>query len=425
MNSDKRELDIVRLGAQGDGIAETASGPVYVPGTLPGERVAAAVGGERGRLLEILRPSADRVAPPCRHFGSCGGCAAQHIGAPLYRAWKRDMVRVAFAHRGLEPEIGELVAVPPGSRRRVTLGAEKRGGQVMLGFREEGTHTLVDLEVCPVVVPAIERALPGLREMADVMLAEDGGLRLTVTAANGGLDVALEGIDKPALDAKSIEGRSLEAKARARIARIAAAIGALRVTAGGQLVVQSAAPKLVLGGAEVVLPPAPFIQATAEAEAAIAEILTAATHKAKRVADLFSGLGTFTFALARRARVSAYDGDRPAIEALTVAVRSAQGVKPIEARVRDLIGEPLSRVELDGFDAVVFDPPRGGAKAQAEMLARSKVPVVCAVSCNPATLARDCRILVDGGYRIERVTPIDQFVWSPHVEAVAVLRRAG
>lgn len=422
MSPDARELEIVRLGAQGDGVAETPAGPVFVPRALPGERVRAEVAGGQAsghaRLIEVLAASPDRVAAPCRHFGACGGCVAQHMSEGVYRDWKREMVGTAFAHRALRMVLDDMVIIAPATRRRVALGAEKRGGSVSLGYREEGTHTLVDIGSCPVMLPAIGEALPGLRRIADAALPEDGALRMTVTAVQGGLDVALDGTDNHVLDTKA-----LDAKARARIAHLAAAVGALRVTASGHLVIQSAAPKLSLGGADVILPPTSFVQATAEAEAAIGAVLVEATRKAKRIADLFSGAGTFTFLLARRARISAYDGDRPAIEALAVAAKGAMGTKPIEARVRDLFAEPLSRTELDGFDAVVFDPPRAGAKAQAEMLARSKVPVVCAVSCNPATLARDCRILVDGGYRIERVVPVDQFVWSPHVEAVAVLRR--
>ena len=421
MSSDSQELDIVRLGAQGDGVADLPTGPVFVARALPGERVAADVRGERGRLVEIVRASLERVDPPCPHFGTCGGCVAQHMGAALYRDWKRDMVRTAFAHRGLEPHVEEMIVVPPGTRRRATFGAVKREGHSTFGFHEEGTHTLVDLAVCPVVVPAITQALPGLRKIADAALAQGGEMRMAVTAAMGGLDVALES------DGENTGRLPMDTKARARIARLAAETGVLRVTANGELVVQSVAPRFMIGGVEVMLPIASggaiFIQATAEAEVAIGAMLAAATKKARRIADLFCGLGTFTFGLARHARVFAADGDKTTIEALTTATKAAQGIKPIETRLRDLFNEPLSRQELDGFDAVVFDPPRAGAKAQAEMLAKSKVPVVCAVSCNPATLARDCRILVDGGYSIVRVVPVDQFVWSPHIEAVAVLQR--
>ncbi len=411
--AERTKLEIARLGALGDGVAETPAGPVYVARALPGELVAVEVAGDRGKLVAIERASAERVPPACRHFGSCGGCVSQHIGERLYRDWKRDMVRTAFAHRGLEPAIEDMVAVPPGRRRRATFAVLRQGSRTLLGFHEEGSHVLVAIGHCPVVLPQIEAALPALLAIGEGLPLKDGDkARLSVTATPDGLDVA-------AFDVTGAIG----AAGQSRIAEIAAAAGIIRVTSSNHIVMQQAVPRLVLGGASVAVPPAAFIQATAEAEVAIAAIIADATRKAKRVADLFCGLGTFTFGLARRARVLAVDGDRVAVETLATAARAAPGIKPLETRVRDLLREPLSRTELAEIDAVVLDPPRAGAKAQAEMLARSKVPLVCAVSCNPATLARDCRILVDAGYSIERVVPIDQFVWSPHVEAVAVLRR--
>ena len=406
------EIEIARLGAQGDGIAGTASNPLYVPYALPGERVRIAHGDGRTRLVEVIRPSADRIAPVCRHFGICGGCVAQHMAADVYRRWKRDSVAQAFAHRGLDVTIGEVVGVAPASRRRAVLEARRDGAAVVLGFHAGGSHDIVDIAACPVLVPAIEAALPALRELAAAVLAPRDTCRMTITAAGNGLDLAL---DAAAAD--------IPALARARLSQLAARAGIVRLTANGVLVVQTAVPTLELGGTTVRLPPATFIQACAEAETAIAGIIAGAVGKSKRVADLFCGIGTFTFRLAAKARVLALDSDQPALAALHEAARHAQGLKPIEVRTRDLLREPLSRGELDDLDAVVLDPPRTGAKAQAEMLAKSKVPIVAAVSCNPATLARDARILVDGGYVIEAVTPIDQFVWSQHVEAVAVLRR--
>lgn len=412
--TERMTLTVQRLGAQGDGVADTPGGPVYISGALPGERAVVDVDDSRGRAIEILDRSPRRTEPPCPHFGVCGGCTAQHMAPALYVEWKREMVRTAFAHRGLEPAIEDVVTVPAGSRRRATFAARRAQGEVILGFHEEGSHRLVDLHACPVMVARIEQSLPALRAIADALLptAPSDPIRLSVAAATEGLDLTLA--DLPG---------KIEAVSQSRIAEIATRMGIVRVSAGNNLVMQSAVPHLAIGGASVALPPASFTQATREAEEAIAAVLADATRKARRIADLFCGLGTFTFGLARRARVLAVDGDRPALAALAAAAKATPGVKPVETRARDLMREPLSRMELGEFDAVVLDPPRAGAKAQAEMLARSKVPVVCAVSCNPATLARDCRILVDGGYAIERVVPIDQFLWSPHIEAVAVLRR--
>lgn len=413
--AERIELRIARLGAQGDGVAETPAGTVFVPRTLPGELVVAEVSGDRARMIDIIEANADRVAPVCPHFGTCGGCAVQHMSGDVYRRWKRDLVVTAFAHRGLQPLVEDVIAVGAGRRRRATFAAMRRGGETILGFHEEGSHALVGISTCPVMLPAIEQALPALRAICDLVLPvrdKEAKVRLSVTATPEGLDVMLTDVTE-----------KIGPSVQARIADIAGAAGIIRVMSEGSIVTQSAAPRLSVGGSVVTLPPGAFIQATAEAEAAIAGVLADATRKAKRIADLFCGLGTFTFGLARKARVIAADGDKAALAALQVAAKATPGIKPLEIRHRDLLREPLSRSELAEIDAVVFDPPRAGALAQCESIARSKVPVVCAVSCNPATLARDCRILVDAGFAIERVVPIDQFVWSPHVEAVAVLRR--
>jgi len=406
-------LEIGRLGARGDGIADRPGEAVCVPFALPGETIRAEVGGGRARLVEILKASPDRVRPVCRHFGQCGGCAAQHMSDRLYAKWKQGIVTSAFAHRGIAAQVAPLRRVGLNSRRRAYLGVMRRGIKAVIGFREEGSHTLVDLAECPVLDPAIAGAIDRLREMAIVAMPEGRGGRLLVTRLDQGLDVAFDNGRK-----------ALSPDAREKLAALAEAAGVRRLTVAGEAVVETGSLVLTTGGVAVELPPGAFIQAVPEAEAMLIElVLEAAPRKAKKVADLFCGLGTFTFALARGAAVAALDGDRRAIGALTGAAKRTQGLKPIETRVRDLFREPLSVKELEPFDAVVFDPPRAGAAAQAERLAKSQVPVVVAVSCNPATLARDARTLVDGGYTMGPVTPIDQFVFSPHVEVVTTFRR--
>ena len=302
--------------------------------------------------------------------------------------------------------------VAPHSRRRAAFGVARRGDEVVLGFRREGTHTLVDLIECPVLDPLIVEALPVLRELARLALPSGAGGRLIVTRVEDGLDVAIE------------EGKArLAPETSAILARRAAEARLQRQGVFGQLVYMDRVPSIRLGGVRVELPRGAFLQAVPEAEAIMTDNVLREVGKARRVADLFSGLGTFTFPVARRARVFAVDADRRAIEALEAAARAASGLKPISAKVRDLMREPLSRGELEGFDAVVLDPPRAGAKAQVEMLARSTVPKIIMVSCNPATAARDARILIDGGYRIGSITPIDQFIYAPHLEIVTVLHR--
>jgi 23S rRNA (uracil1939-C5)-methyltransferase len=404
---DAPALDIVRLGAQGDGIAPGPDGERFVPFALPGERVRE---GSQGLPAIMSSPSPERRAPICKHFGTCGGCVAQHMSDALYAEWKRGIVVEALRHRGLDPDVAPLARIPPATRRRAVLTAQRTASGVVLGYHRRRSHELFAVEECPVLTPAIVLQLAALRAVIATLDATD--VRVTVLATPSGLDVELDA-EKPALASKVAR----LVQAAAPLARIA------RVSTNGATVFEHTRPMLDIDGTAVVPPPGAFVQAVGEAERLMAEAVLQATPKAKRIADLFTGIGTFTLRLARRTRVLAIDSDRRAIAALEAAARQGQGLKPIETRVRDLFRDPLSPRELDVFDAVVFDPPYAGAKVQAEALARAKVPVVAAVSCNPATLARDLRILVDGGYRIERIVPIDQFLYSAHVETVAILRR--
>lgn len=408
--SERREFLITRLGAQGDGVAESEGAPVFVPFALAGERVLADVDGERGRLLRVLQPSAERIAPICRHFGTCGGCAVQHLSSDAYRAWKRGLVTSAFAARGFDIDVDELVE-PGGKRRRAVFSIERNDRGVAIGFHEAQSHTLVAIDECPVLEPKIVAALAALNALVAPLISKRGA-RLTVTLTKSGLDVLLDGIE-----------RRLTPDIRSRLASGASALRLARFAVGNDVVVETLPPFFSFGTVDVGLPPGGFVQAVAEAEAEMVRRILTALGKIKTVADLFCGIGAFTFPLAARAKVLAFDGNQPAIEALNAAAKKATGLKPIAARARDLFREPLSPLELNEHDAIVFDPPRAGAEAQAQRLAKSKVKTVVAVSCNPATLARDARHLVDGGYKIQSVTPIDQFVYSAHVEAVAVFRR--
>ena len=405
------ELRIDRVGAQGDGVAESVMGPVFVLLTLAGELVRAEVSGERGRLLAVLEASPDRVAPVCCHFGACGGCALQHMAAPVYASWKQAQVVAAFRSRGIDADVSEVIACA-GKRRRAVFSAKRTSSGAVLGFHEAGSHDLVDLAMCPVVDERIVAALPALRDLLSPLVSRRGEVRVIATWTEAGLDIALEDI-----------GQTLTPELRAHIAKASQAGRFARVSIASDLAFETLAPFLTMGAADVVLPPGVFLQAVAEAEVAMAELVVRAVGKAKNVIDLFSGVGAFTLRLAKASKVLAADSDKHAIAALFAASKKTSGLKPIEALVRDLFREPMSATELNAYDAIVFDPPRSGAEAQAKMIARSKVKTVVAVSCNPATLARDARILIDGGYRIESITPVDQFLYSPHIEVVAVLRR--
>lgn len=407
----EREFVIDRLGAQGDGVADVDGRMVFVPFALAGERVEADVEGERGRLMRVLEPSPERVVPICKHFGKCGGCSVQHLSPDTYAAWKRALVVNAFQARGLEPDVDALQR-PNGKRRRAALKALRSQSGIELGFHEAASHALVAIEECPVLEPKIVSALPAIGKLIAPLLPKRDEARVTITYTKSGLDVEVDDTE-----------RKLSPEIRTGLASGASAIGLARLVVGGDIVVETLQPFLTFGPAEVSLPPGVFVQAVEAAETEIAQRILAAVGKTKKVADLFCGLGAFTFPIAAKARVSAFDGSKAAVTSLSDAARKTSGLKPISAVVRDLFREPLSPLELNEHDVVVFDPPRAGADAQSQRIARSKVKTVVAVSCNPATLARDARHLVDGGYKIESVTPVDQFIYSAHVEVVAVFRR--
>ena len=340
------------------------------------------------------------------------------MGPKLYAEWKRGIVVEAFRQRGLEADVGPLTAVVAHSRRRATFSAVRAGSKIHLGYHERASHTVCDINSCPVLSPQIEAALPSLKVIAGLVLSNGKGeeARITVTLAKHGLDVAVTGA-----------GRKIDARGRIEAIGLAQKAGIQRLIVDGDAVLAGAIPVVTVSGVDVALPDQTFLQAVPEAEDHIAKMVMAGLSglKSKKasVADLFCGLGTFTFAVAKTARVFAVDGDTAAIAALSAAAKHVQGIKPIEARRRDLFRDPLSERELRDFDAVVLDPPRAGTAAQVATLAKSKVPIIVMVSCNPATLARDVRTLVDGGYTLGPVTPIDQFLWSAHVEVVAILTR--
>jgi 23S rRNA (uracil1939-C5)-methyltransferase len=406
-------VTIDSLGHEGDGIADTSSGRVFVPLALPGEEVRVERNGERARLLEVLSPHRDRVAPICRHFGTCGGCALQHLAMPAYLDWKREQLIRAFAQRGIEAPVEPTFAAGPRTRRRAVLTAIGVSGGARLGFHIGRSHELLDIEECPVLVPAIESRIPQLRKLAGIVFQPGQRGRLTVLAADNGLDIAIDRERWKPPDRALLQ----------KLAAFGAASWIARISLDGEPVVQNLRPQIGAGGVTLYPTPSGFTQASREAEAAMADAILAGAERGAPIADLFAGIGTFTLRLARHAPVTAVESDRAAVAALSDAARFSTGLKPIKAERRDLFQSPLAPHELKSFGTVVFDPPRAGASRQAEALAQSKVPRVVAVSCNPATLARDTRILLDGGYRLTRVLPIDQFTWSAEIEAVATFER--
>ena len=403
------------MGGEGDGVA---AGPIYVPLSLPGERVRVAGTGDRRRLLEVLEASPERVDPPCPHFGACGGCVAQHWAMAPYLAWKRDRIVQTLARQRIETEVLPIVASPPGSRRRVALHARKGDkGRARLGYKMRGSWNLVAIDTCLIADPKIVAALPALERVAAPLLEHPKSApTLHVTLADEGLDIDVTGVER--------KSGGLSADARMRLAELAAEAGLARLTLDGEIAyMDQAAPSVRLDGVRVMLPPGAFLQAVPAAERAMASFVAEAAAGAQRIADLFCGVGTFTFGLARIAPVYAADGAAPAIAALNAALATAPGLKGVTAEARDLARRPLLAEEMRKIDTVVFDPPRAGAAEQSAEIARSGVPRAIGISCNPATFARDARTLIDAGFRLERVAPVDQFLWSPHTELIGVFSR--
>ena len=407
------ELEARALGARGDAVLD---GPVYAPGLLPGERARLEIRGERGRVLERLSDSPDRAEPGCPVADRCGGCSVRHMAEPAYRVWKRGLAEDALRRAGVPATLAPLVDAHGDGRRRASFHAARIGAKFLFGFNERAGDRIADLMDCPVSTDEIRAAIPALREIAALALPGEGRIDLAVAACDPGLDIALSGV------------KSVDLPLREAIARHAAARGWARVSVNREPVVEAAPPVVSFGGVEVVPPPGGFLQATAAGEAALAAVVEEAARRIpggpKFAVDLFAGSGAFALRLARQCRVLAIEGEAGPLQALRRAADRTPGLKPVDARVRDLAVEPLSVRELEGADLVVLDPPRAGAKAQMERLSDSRVPVICSISCNPPTFARDAAILIDGGYRLAGpILPVDQFRWTGHLELAAIFER--
>jgi 23S rRNA (uracil1939-C5)-methyltransferase len=402
---------IDRLGAQGDGVANTETGPVFVPFTLPGETVTAAREKDRATLMAVIERSPQRVEPPCRHFGDCGGCALQHLERGAYDNWKRDKVVEALKRERIEATVAATIPCPPASRRRVVFTARRTEAGILLGYNRAHSHTIVDIEECPIAVPEIVAALGRLRALAGLICNTSKPFHMTVTQTASGLDIAAVDSGKPVESARTLASDFVIRE------------GLARLSVDGEIIVEPRKPAILFGDVSASPPPGGFLQAVASAESAMAGLVADHLDKARRIADLFAGAGAFALRLAKRAEVHAVEGDDAALGALDRGFRFATGVKRVTAERRDLFRRPITFKELNAFDGLVFDPPRAGAEDQSKQIARSDIPLVAAVSCNPVTLARDLKILIGGGYRLKSVTPIDQFLWSPHVEAVALLEK--
>ncbi len=401
-------VSIDRLGHLGDGMA---AGPVFVPGALPGEVVEGDVIAGRMGTPKIVEPSPLRVKAACPHYRACGGCSLMHAREDFVADWKVSVVREALAGQGLEADLPPIVTSPPRSRRRATFHGRRTKKGAIVGFHGRASGTLTEVSGCLLVTPGLIETLPALERLTEAGASRSGELALTVTETEGGPDVSVTG------------GKPLDAGMRTILPALANDAGLSRLTWNGEPVALRAPPAVRFGPAQVVLPPGAFLQATIEGESALLSAVSETVSPAKRIVDLFAGAGTFALPLATQAEVHAVEGDAALIGALELGWRKTPGLRRVTAEARDLFRRPLLPDELARYDAAVIDPPRAGAEAQMAELARSGIPVIAHVSCNPVTFARDAKTLVKAGYRLGRVQVVDQFRWSPHVELAASFDR--
>jgi 23S rRNA (uracil1939-C5)-methyltransferase len=343
----------------------------------------------------------------CAHFGVCGGCTLQNLSGEAYRVRKREMIATALARAGLsEVGVEEPMLVPEKTRRRAVFKLGKEAGAVKVGFHAARSHAIVDMRECLVLAPALLTLAETLRGALAPILSDGEKAELHVTQADTGLDLAFR------------SPRKLTPALTTAIAQSLSSSDIARIIFNGEMLFEQNVPAIAFADIPVALPPHAFLQASREGEALLTKRVLALTEGAKNIVDLFAGLGTFSLPLAKRAKVLAVEQDGAALAALTDAARKSKGLKPITTEKRDLFKVPLTPLELNRFDAVVLDPPRAGAEAQVKTLTASKIKQVAYVSCDAGSFARDARILVDGGFRLGQVTPVDQFLYSDHIELV-------
>ncbi|HWL57843.1 MAG TPA: class I SAM-dependent RNA methyltransferase [Paracoccus sp. (in: a-proteobacteria)] len=401
---------VERLGRKGDGVALAEGARALAALTLPGEVIEGEA--EDGRLAapRIVTPSDTRVRPPCQHYRACGGCTLMHGSDAFVRDWKVGVVTEALRAQGLAAPIAGVHVSPPRSRRRAVLSGRRTKKGALLGFHARASEIIVDIADCHVLRPAIQSALPLLRRIVIAGASRAGELSLAVTETAAGLDVAVSG-------GKPMDPALLEA-----LAALAAEGDLARLAWGDEAIIRRP-PAIPFGRAQVVPPPAAFLQATAEGEAALVAATRDITKGAGRILDLFAGCGTFTLPLAETAEIHAVEGLAAPLRALEAGAKHATGLRRITTEIRDLARRPLLPDEL-AYDAIVIDPPRAGAEAQARQIALSSVPKIAWISCDPVSFARDARILAEKNFAIARLYIVDQFRWSPHVETVAEFRRS-
>ncbi len=409
------ELTISHIGHRGDGCADYEGRTIFVPFTAPGDHIRADVTGDRGALIEMLEPSKDRRQAPCPHYRVCGGCSLQHLTQDYYQSWQLKQFHETLKKHSVSAEIIQpLFTVEENTRRRATLSALKRRGEITLGYLAPKSHDIVDVTACLVLDPALEALLPALRILMGDLLANGDKAKISMTKVENGVDINIEGFE-----------RELTAEERGKVADWAQGANVCRVTSDGEILAQHRAPYLTIAKENIEIPPGAFLQATQMSQEKLQTLVSEALADTKGpVADLYAGCGTFTLALAHDRPIHAFEGDGHCVKALINTAHHAKGLKPVEVSKRDLADRPLMPAELKKFAGVILDPPRNGAAPQIQQITESSVPLIVYASCNPTTFARDAAQLIEASYTLKTLTPVDQFLYSAHLECVGVFERA-
>lgn len=406
------QVTIIDIGSNGDGIARLADGKtVFVPLTATGDVITADIDAEgRGRVIDIVTPSPDRVMPPCRHFGICGGCSLQHLNDEAYRHFKRDTVLSALEKAGVQPPVDvDSIFIPVGTRRRANFAARVTKGKTIIGFHERKSANIRDVPDCLTINEDVRAAMEALRPYLADIAGEGAKMDVLIQCVDGQTEIALTGKIAPGWEAQQALSDALRATNAARISLRA------RDYEQYDLLLESKPFFKRFESLVVNLAPGAFLQPSDEGEQALTDCVIEGAGDAPRIADLFCGNGTFTGPLMENHEVIAFDLAADAILALKAA--------GVEAHLRNLFKDPLSAQELIGTDCVILDPPRAGAAGQVRLLAESEVPRIVYISCNPQTFAKDAAQLCAGGYTLETLTIVDQFIWSPHTEVVGIFAR--
>jgi 23S rRNA (uracil1939-C5)-methyltransferase len=404
------DILITTMGSQGDGVGMNADGKaIFVPGAVPGDTV------RFENNMAIITHGPNRMSPACTHFGTCGGCTFQHVAPKIYEEWLTTRILAALIPLNITPtEIMPAHISPPHSRRRATLKYKSVDGVAVLGFNQAGAHNVIDLSMCSILNPELWAIAQQLKMHLPTYFKGPQALTLSLTATDYGCDISIAGLAP--LSVGQIQ----------KLIGLADMLKLARLGVEGPIGYETLAlrhvPRVTLGSVSVDVPPTAFLQATRDGEAALISAVKEGVGGARKIADLFCGIGTFTLPLSAHASVLGVDAAKSAVDSLARAASVA--TRPVKTLHQDLFRRPLRADELNKYDAIVFDPPRSGAEVQSLEIARSKVPTVIAVSCNPNTFARDAERLIKGDYKLRRLWPVGQFLWSTHVELVAEFTHA-